>query len=144
MLRSIKDMLKFLQVLAPAAFTATGNSSGFNCADFGALTFLVDVGATTGQPFSATDKVDIIVQHSDVDVDGSYANAADADIYNAEDGANGIAKSLDATADASLVHAVHYRGAKQFARIRLVETGTISVPIGIVAVGGMSRHQPAL
>lgn len=144
MLRSLKDMLKFLQVLAPAGVTASVSATGFNCADFGQLTFLVNVGATTGNDFSGTHKLDILVQHSDVDVDGSYANAADADIYNAEDGANGIAKSLDATSDASMVHVVSYRGNKQFARIRLVETGTVDVPVGIVAVGGMSRHNPAL
>lgn len=144
MLKMLKDVLKIASSLAPAAVSATGASTGFNVADFGALTFAIHVGATAVNDFSSSHKLDIVMQHADVDSDGSYADCADADIYNAETGASGIVKSLDATTDASSVHLAHYRGNKKFARIRLVETGTVSVPIGIIAIGGYGEFNPAL
>lgn len=144
MLRSLKDILKFSSVLVPASVSATGASSGVDCSDFGSCTFLVHVGATSGNDFSSSHKLAITVQDSDVDVDGSYANCVDADIYDAEDGANGIAKNLDATSDASTVHPVHYRGNKKFARIRLVETGTVVVPLSVMAIRGHGEFNPAL
>lgn len=144
MLRSLKDVLKFISVRVPAAFTADANTTGVDVSDFGSCTFLVHVGATTGNDFGASHKVDIIVQHADVDTDGSYAAAAAADIYSPEVGASGIAKALDGTEDASKVHVVHYRGDKRYVRIRLDETGTVDAPIGVVAVLGHSELMPPL
>lgn len=144
MLRTLKDKLKFSLSLAPAVISATGASTGFNVNDFGSLSFAVLVGVAATNDFSATHKLDIVLQHSDVDVDGSYSDCADADIYNAEVGASGIVKALDASADSSNLYMAHYRGNKKFARIRLVETGTVSCPVGIMAIGGHSELQPPL
>lgn len=144
MLKSLKDILKVTQVLTAQSVTATTASSGVDNANFGSTMFIVDVGAAAAGMDSASDKFDIVVQHSDVDVSGSYANCADADIFDAEDGANGVAKALDGTADASNVHLVHYRGNKRYTRIRIVETGTVSAPISVIAVQGHGHLNPAL
>ena len=144
MQRSLKDKLKVTKCLDPDTVTATGAGAGVNNAGFGSLMFLVAVGATSGNDFSGTHKLAITMQDSDVDVDGSYANCVDADIHDAEDGANGIVKNLDATDDADSVHVAHYRGNKKFARIKLVETGTVSVPVSVVAVQGHSELMPPL
>lgn len=144
MLKSLKDILKFIQVLAPVSVTGTVASTGVDTQDFGSVTFLVAVGAAAAGLDSASNKFDIVMQDSDVNTDGSYANCVDADIFNAEVGASGIVKALDATSDASSVWTAHYRGNKRFVRIRLVETGTASAPIGILAVAGHSELNPPL
>ena len=144
MLRSLKDTLKPLFCLAPATVTATGAATGVDVADFGSVMFLVATGTEGGNALSSSHKLAITVQDSDVDTDASYANCVDADIYDAEDGANGIAKNLDASADENTIHAVHYRGNKRYVRLKLVETGTVSLPVSIVAVAGNSEFNPPL
>jgi len=98
---------------------------------------------------SASNKFDIIIQHSDVDVDGSYAacGADDFLVGGGEAGevpASGIAKALDATTDTPGTYLVHYRGTKRYARIRLAETGTAAAPMSVVAIGGHGHLNPAL
>lgn len=141
MLRSLKDKLKFQLGLAAVEVTASSSGTGIDTQELMALTFIVNAGAEAGNALSGSHKLAIVVQHADVDVDGSYAACVDADIYDAEDGANGIAKNLDATDDASAVHKVSYRGTKRWVRLRLVETGTVDIPIAIVAIG-MPKIQP--
>lgn len=142
MLRSFKDKVKVTQVYNPQTISASANSTGVKNADFGSTSFIVNVGAMA---FDGSNKLDLILQHSDVDVDGSYAACADADIYNAENGASGIAKSLDSTADQNTSHFIHYRGNKLFTRVRMVETGTVSAPISVTALQGYEAElQPPL
>lgn len=140
MLRSLKDILKFLQVLIDDSFAATAATTGVDLADFNSMSWVVSVGAFV---FTGVNKVSITVQHSDTD--SGYVNAGAADIYNAEDGDNGIAKILDDTTDQSKVHMVHYRGNKRFARLNLVMAGVVTgVPIDVVAVRGNSELMPPL
>jgi hypothetical protein len=139
MLRSLKDKLKFNQVLIDDAFDATAATSSVDLADFNSLSFLVSVGTFA---FTGTDKLSLVVQHSDDDA--AWANATDADIFDAEDGDNGVAKILDAGTDDESVHAVHYRGNKRYARLNIVEAGTVSVVLDVVAVRGHSELMPPL
>ena len=139
MLRSLKDTLKSVQVLIAAPLTATTATTGTDLSDANSLMWLVSAGAMA---FTGTDKLSLTVQHSDTD--SGYANAVDADIFDAEDGDNGIAKILDAGADASKVHAIHYRGNKKFARLNIVEAGTVSVALDVVAVTGHHELMPPL
>lgn len=137
--RSLKDSKKFTTVLAPVSVTASVSGTGVDTSYGESLTFLVNVGDFS---FSGSNKLDIVVQEADVDVDGSYADCVDADIFDAEDGANGIAKALDSTDDKETVHAVHYKGNARYVRIRLEETGTVTCPIGVVAVQGHLKANP--
>lgn len=149
MVKMLKDILKFTQVLAPVAVSASTNSTGVDVANFGSLTFVVEVGAESAGMDSASNKYDIIIQHSDVDTDGSYA-ACGADDFLVGAGeagevpASGIAKALDAIADTAGTYLVHYRGTKRYARIRLLETGTAAAPFSILAVGGHAHLNPSL
>lgn len=149
MLKMLKDTLKFTQVLAPVAVSASTNSTGVDVSNFGSLTFVVEVGIESAGMDSASNKFDIIIQHSDVDTDGSYS-ACGADDFLVDAGvagetpASGIAKALDATTDCPGTYLVHYRGNKKFARIRLAETGTAAAPMSVVAVAGHSEFQPPL
>lgn len=140
MLKSIKDVLKFSNVIEAQAITGAVSGTGVDVENGGSLTFLVSAGDFA---FDGTNKLNLIVQHADVDVDGSYAAAADADIFDAEDGANGIAKVLDSTLDKETVHAIHYRGNKRYVRIRVTEGGTVDVPLSVVAIQGHLKANPA-
>jgi len=139
MLRALKDILKNEQVLIPQSVSATIATDGVDVSDFGSIMFLVNVGTFT---FTPTNKISITVQHSDTD--SAYADVLDADIHDAEDGANGIAKILDAAGDADSVHAIHYRGNKKFVRLNLVEGGTVVAIMGVVSVRGNSEFNPPL
>lgn len=137
--RSLKDTKKFTTVLAPQAVTASVSGTGVDTQYGESLTFLVNVGDFD---FSGSNKLDIVVQEADVNDDASYADCVDADIFDAETGASGIAKVLDSTDDKETVHAVHYKGNARYVRIRLEETGTVDCPIGVVAVQGHLKANP--
>lgn len=139
---AMKDKVKVIQVLDPDTVTATGATTGVDTADFGSVMFVVNVGAFA--TFTGSNKLSLTVQDSEVDTDGSYANCVDADIYDAEDGANGIAKVLDATDDDDAVHVIHYRGNKRYVRLNIVEAGTVSVILGVTAVCGNPELMPPL
>ena len=145
MKKLLKDILKFIQVLLPQTITADTSTTGVNTADFNALTFLVNVGTFT---FTGVNKLDLFIQDSDVDVDGSYALTADANMLYGPSGvafeATGKAKILDSTDDQNTVHLLHYRGEKKFARVRMVEGGTVSCIIGVTAVNGHPEFKPPL
>lgn len=137
--RSLKDTVKVTHLEDPANVTDDNASTGVDTSLGGSLMFLVSVGTFA---FSGSNKIDILVQDSDVDTDASYANCVDADIHDAEDGANGIAKTLDTTDDDNSTYAVHYRGNKRYARIKLDETGTVDCPFSICAVQSHLRANP--
>lgn len=140
--RCLKDKLQIAKALAAVAVTGDTSGTGIDTQGCEALSFAVVTGVNAGTALSGSNKIDILMQHSDVDVDGSYANCADDDMFEAEDGANGIAKALDATGDASAVHFVHYRGKKRYVRVRFDETGTVDMPIGAIAIKGHNRANP--
>ena len=138
--KSLKDTLKISECLNAIAISATGSATGVDTAFGESLMFLVNAGEFD---FSGSNSLDLVVQHADVDTDGSYADCVDADIFDAEDGANGIAKVLDSTDDKNAIHIIHYRGTKRYVRVRYEETGTVSVPLSIVAVQGHLKANPA-
>lgn len=137
MQRSLKDTLKFSNVLEPQTYSADATTDSVDNAEGMSTTFLVNAGDFD---FSETNNVDLVVQHSDDNT--TFTAVADADIHDAEDGANGIAKTLDSTDDKNTVHAVHYRGNKRYVHLSLEETGTVSVPMSVVAVQGHLKSNP--
>ena len=139
MLRSLMAKLKIIKILASASFTATANLTGVNTAGFGSLMFSLVASAFV---YDATNKITIIMQHSDTDVDGDYVACAAADIYNPEDGSTGTVKILDAEADGDAVHNFHYLGNKQYVRLRLVEGGTTTGAISVSAILGHPQQLP--
>lgn len=140
MLRSLKDQLKITSVLAAASVSGSGTSSSVDLQDYGSLTFAVDVGATSGNDFGASHKLDIKMLESDDDT--TFTTVDGDDIFDAETAASDIAKTLDSTDDASSVHLVHYRGNKRYVKLQLVETGTVVVPLGVLAIRGHGKALP--
>lgn len=136
MKENLKINMKVVPVLDPQTLAATAATTGVNNADCEGLSFAVQVGAFS---FSGSNKLDLIMQHSD---DGTtYANCAALDIFDPENGASAIAKSLDGTEDQSMVHIVSYRGVKPYARLNIVETGTVSVACAVTAIKGALKER---
>lgn len=133
MYKNMVDRLFQSLVLAPVAFSASVKSLGADATDLGNLAFLVSVGAFA---FDGTNKVSIVLQHSDTDIDANYVDCGIDDVYAAdcEVPASGVVKILDAGADASKNYLCEYRGNKKFARISLVEAGTVTTTISISAL----------
>jgi hypothetical protein len=140
MLRTLKALLKFTQVLSPQTITSNTSATGVDVAEYGSVTFAVNVGAFA---FDNSNKLDIVLQHADVNTDGSFADCVDADIIGAETGASGIVKVLDSTDDQNTVHLAHYKGNKRYVRVRLEETGTVSCIVGVTAIQGHPEALPA-
>lgn len=145
MRKMLRAQLDIESGIVPAVVTASGTSAAVDTQDCGSLAFAVHVGATTGNDLGASHKVDIKMLESDdnstyTDVDGDDMAQNSG---NAEDAANNIVKSLDSTADASSVHVVHYRGSKRYVKLNLVETGTVSATLGVLAVKGHLNLKPA-
>jgi hypothetical protein len=134
MLRSFYGLMKALQVLAPISVSASTNTAGVNVSDYGSLSFLVNVAAFA---FDGTNKLSIILQESDEDVDASYAACTGDSMYDgAEDATTGTYKVLDSTDDQNSAHLIPYRGHKKFARVRLLEAGTVAAIVGVTALLG--------
>lgn len=115
------------QVVAAQTVTADLNSASVDCKDINSLAFLVAVGAFA---FSGVNKIGLKLQHSDDDV-------TFVDVTETYEGTAPLVKELAAAADQSKSHLVEYRGGKQYARLVLDVSGTVSAPIAVVA---MSIH----
>lgn len=132
---------KTLVGLAPAVRSADA-SAEFDLQGFNAATFIVDMGAE-GITLSGTDKIEIVVRHSDVSGSGQVAVAA-ADIILpatkpakllAPD-ANGIVAALTANADIPDAFIFGYRGSKRFVTVTLDYSGThaTGTPSAVTAI----------
>jgi hypothetical protein len=135
--RSTKDKVLLTQVLAPVAVTADVATSAADASKGESLTFLVNVGAFA---FSETNKLTLTLQHSDVNEGTDFAAVASEDVFGGA--ASGVVAVLDATDDASKIFEVHYMGKKKFARLNIVEGGTVSVPMAVTAVQSALKAQP--
>jgi hypothetical protein len=135
--RSIKDTIKVTQLLEPQAITADEESAGVDASQGEALQIAVHVGDFA---FSPTNALSLRLQHSDVDVDGSYAAVVDADVFE-DVGSNGQVALLDSTDDAETVQLFNYKGAKKFVRLAIVETGTVNCPMAVTALQGYLKAQ---
>lgn len=135
--RSLKDKLK-VSVLLNETVAATGNSLGVDTSAGEALLIAVQAGDFA---FSVTNSLDVQIQHSDVDTDGSYAAVTDADVFETV-GDSGSVIVLDGTDNTETINLYSYKGDKKFVRVRLVETGTVSAPMAITSIQGMLKAAP--
>ncbi len=136
MLRGMKALLKFVVSLAANDYAATVTTTAVDNAGYRAMCFLIEVGTFT---FTGVNKITVTMEECDT-IAGTYTVVSANDIYNPENGT--IAKVLDGTEDQNAVHAIHYRGYKQFTRLVLTEAGTVAVPLAVTAVLGLPNAQP--
>lgn len=124
MWKNIKLKLFHKLVLAAQTLTASLNTLSVDTKDIGSLGFLVQVGAFA---FDNTNYLQLKLQHSD-------DNSTFVDVTDVYEGTAPVAKELKLAGDADKSHLVEYRGGKQYARLAIVEVGTVSVPVSVVAI----------
>ncbi len=137
MMQSLYGHLKNVLNLAPISVTATGTSSTVDMQGFSSCMFLLLVGAFT---FTSGNKMTIAIQESD---DGTtFTAVADADLLSVE--STGVHRVLDGTEDAGTINEFHYQGTKRYLQMKYTETGTVDVPLAVLAVKGNANLKPPL
>lgn len=134
MWKNIKFKLYHLLALAPQTLTATTATAGVDTKDLNALAFNINLGAMV---FDGTNFLTVNLQHSDTD--SAYANVIQENLY---EGTAPAVLVLNDTAQQSKSHLVEYRGGKRFVRLNIVESGTVSVPISVVAISTKPELMP--
>lgn len=130
--RGIKGYLKaFMGYIG--TLTADVNSTVAQLKDVDSFGFLVQVAAFT---FTGVNKVALKLQHSD---DGS--TFVDCALTDYEGGA---IKELTTAADGNKVHAVGYVGQKEYVRLALDVSGTVSVAVAVTGISTCPEVAPAI
>lgn len=141
---------KVSQVLAPAVRTADANGE-IDRKGYDALTIEANFGAE-GVTLSGTDKIEIVIEHSDTSGSGHVAvDAADIIVPdNAPTGAqapdsNGTVFVADGNSDIPAVAAFGYKGSKRYVKVTLNFSGThgTGTPTAITAILENPLYRPA-
>lgn len=130
---NLKQKTYHKMVLPAQTFSATGATSSVDCKDINSLGFLLAVGsfAFTGVNFLT------------VNLQESSDNSTWADVTEVYSGTAPAALVLnDQATQESKSHLVEYKGGKQYARLNIVETGTVSVALSVVAISNKPELMP--
>jgi hypothetical protein len=106
--------------------------------------FIVNAG-DAGDVWSTTNKVNLILQHSDTDVDGDYAACAATDVRAAIAATSGIFGVLTDAADHDQQsYKAQYIGNKRYARVYVdfVETHSTGSPFAVIGVQSKAAQAP--
>ena len=127
---------KVVSAIASQTLTATDvNGSGIDMQGFASLWFSANIGANGGT-LDGSNSLVLKLEHSD---DGSTYTAV-TDIGEAGgytvDATTGAFATIDASGAAALTYKVGYTGIKRYVRIVADVTGTISLPVSVVALLG--------
>ena len=132
---------KLVVGLAPAVRSADA-SAEFDLQGFNGATFIVDIGIE-GITLSTTDKIEIVVKHSDTSGSGQVAVSAADLVLPATKPAkllapdtNGIVAAITANADIPDAFMFGYRGSKRFVTVTLDFSGThaTGTPSAVTAI----------
>lgn len=130
---NLKQKTYHKMVLAPATVSATGATASVDCQDINSLGFLLSVGSFA---FTSVNYLTVNLQESDDD-------SAWADVTQVYEGTAPAALVLnDQATQESKSHLVEYRGGKRYARLNIVESGTVSVPLSVVAISNRPELMP--
>lgn len=132
MLRNLKNKIETLMLLAAQAVTADIASAVVDLKGNRNFAFLVSVGSFA---FTSGNKIAMKIQESDDGV--TFADAPVTAYYE------GAVTELVAGTDADKIHCIQYRGSKQYVKMMLDVTGTVSAPIAIVGLSTELEAFPA-
>lgn len=133
MWNNVKQKVYHAMVLAPATFSATGATTGVDCKDINSLAFLLAVGSFA---FDGSNYLTVNMQESDDN--STWANVTA--VY--EGTAPAVLVLNDQATQESKSHMVEYRGGKRYARLNIVETGTVSVALSVMAISNKPEFMP--
>jgi len=130
---NLKQKTYHQMVLAPATFSATGATASVDCKDINSLGFLLSVGSFA---FDGSNYLTVNLQESD-------DNSAWSDVTQVYEGTAPAPLVLNNQAtQESKSHLVEYRGGKRYARLNIVETGTVSVALSVAAISNKPELMP--
>jgi hypothetical protein len=132
MWKNLKQKTYHQKVIAAQTVTADVNSASVNCKDINSLGFLVAVEAFA---FDATNKVALKLQESDDD-------SVWSDVTDVYEGTAPNPIVLDTVVEGNKSHLVEYRGGKQYARLVLDVSGTVSVAMAAIAISNKPELMP--
>lgn len=140
-----KNSISVISTLTPAVRTADVTAAGVDGKGAASVTHLVHVGVG-GITFDDTNKIEVIMEHSDDN--SSYSVCAQADVL-VDAGitvASGIVKSFVVAHGAAEVYEIGYRGGKRYSRVKLEYSGThgTGTPTATSALLGNLAIAPAL
>jgi len=114
-------------------------ANGVELNDCEGVNFEAIIGAD-GATLGATDKLDIILEDSDDD--STYAAVTNADyVLGLTPDASGIVATIDGATDDEQSYKCGYLGPKRYAQIRADVTGTVSLPVCLLATKGYKNRE---
>lgn len=133
MWKNLKQKIYHKMVLAPATFSATAATASVDTKDLNSLAFVLSVGTFA---FDGTNYLTVNMQESDDN--STWADVGSAGVY--EGTAPAVLVLNNQATQESMSHMVEYRGGKRYARLNIVESGTVSVALSVAAIS----HKPEL
>lgn len=138
-MRDIYSTLAAVTVLDPAVITADNTPAAIDLQGFNAALLLIYVGVG-GITFSATNKVEFVLTHSDDN--STYSAVAVTDVLGVDSVTGGIVKSLVAAHAAADLTAVGYVGGKRYLKLLADFSGTHGT--GTLIGATLVKGHPAL
>jgi hypothetical protein len=137
MLTEKASLFRCNTAIASQTLTTTDvNGAVIDTQNFNSLFFVIVVGANGGT-LDGSNKLDLKLQHGDVADLSDGAVITDVGLSGGFTiNSNGIFATIDAAGEAGAVYKVAYTGVKRYVRLVADVTGTISLPVGAVALSG--------
>lgn len=140
-MKDIHSNMMAVVAIGAAVLAADNTPGALDLQGYDGAEMVLAIGAG-GITFSATNKIEFVLTHSDDD--STYTNVADADMLGVSSISSGIIKSL-VTAHASAgVYRFGYRGGKRYLKLLANFSGThgTGTPIAATLIKGRAMIQP--
>jgi hypothetical protein len=140
-MKDIHSKMKAAVLIGSATLAADNTPASVDRRGYEAVEVLLAIGIG-GITFSASNKVEFVLTHSDDD--SSYSNVADADMLGVTGISGGIIKSLVAAHAAAAVYRFGYKGGKRYLKLLADFSGThgTGTPIAATAILGRGNNNP--
>jgi len=126
-------------ILAPIVVAATATHTDIDLAGFNSAMLLIDTGVDAGTGLSASHKLVFTLNHSD---DGTTYTAVTAADMLGVTVSSGVILTIDSTDEDNTLYSFGYVGGKRYLELAYIETGVVSMPMGITLLKGAPLDSP--
>lgn len=131
-MKDLHSKLSGLLAAGPAVLTTSSTAAAIDLRDYNSAEIFFAVGAG-GITFSGTNKIELIVTHSDDDSD--YEAVADGDVLGvASVGSGGVVKSITSAHASAALYRLGYVGGKKYIKVQVALGGTHSTGTALAAM----------
>lgn len=137
-MRDLANSIAAVATVVPAVYDADATGVTVDLAGFESATVVANVGVE-GITLSTTDKIELVLQHSDDD--STWTAVAQSEVVEGTV-SSGVFFTADGNADIPAVATIGYIGGKRYVRVNADFSGThgTGTPMGAVIVKGHPRH----